>query len=366
MKKILVLGQTPPPYGGQAIMIKTFLEGNYSHIKLFHIRMSFSKDMDEMGKVKIRKIFHLFLIILKAYWYRVIYNIPILYYPPSGPDKLPVIRDMIILTSTRWLFKKTIFHFHAAGLCEIGPKFSGIFRLFFNLSFLRPDIAIRLTTFNPQDGIYLKAKKEFIIANGIYDNFSSFSKKSKSTFPECTILFVGFLIESKGVLVLLEAVKILIEKKLNFTVKIMGKFESAAFQKKVTQFICNHGINKNVEFLGVLTGNPKYQSFFNSDIFCFPSFFESESFGLVVVEAMQFGKPVVTTKWRGIQALVEDGESGYLVPIKDSQAIADKLELLILNPDLRMRMGRRGRDLYLQHYTDERFQNNMYNCLKSA
>ena len=67
MKKILVLGQTPPPYGGQAIMIKTFLEGNYSHIKLFHIRMSFSKDMDEMGKVKIRKIFHLFRNSTSAY-----------------------------------------------------------------------------------------------------------------------------------------------------------------------------------------------------------------------------------------------------------------------------------------------------------
>jgi glycosyltransferase involved in cell wall biosynthesis len=366
MKKILIVGQTPPPYGGQAIMIKTLLKGKYPDIQLFHIRMCFSRDMDEMGKIKLNKFFHLFIIIFKAYWYRLFFRTNILYYPPSGPDKFPVLRDMIILTSIRWMFKKTIFHFHAAGLSEIGPRFSGVLKLLFSASFSRPDIAIRLTEFNPQDGKYLKAKKELVIPNGISDNFMGFSKNPESKASIGTILFVGLIKESKGVLALLEAARILSEKKVDFVIKIMGKFESAFFQSRVNRVIRDFGIDKQVQFLGVLTGEPKYRTFASSDIFCFPSFFESESFGLVVVEAMQFCLPVVATKWRGIQSLVEEGKSGYLTQIKDGRAIADKLEILIQNPDLRTQMGKRGRELYLQQYTVDKFHNNMLKCFQSA
>jgi hypothetical protein len=63
MNKILVIGQTPPPFGGQAIMIKKMLEGHYSNSRLYLVRMNFSKNMNEMGKFKITKFFHLFSIL---------------------------------------------------------------------------------------------------------------------------------------------------------------------------------------------------------------------------------------------------------------------------------------------------------------
>jgi glycosyltransferase involved in cell wall biosynthesis len=366
MKKILVIGQTPPPYHGQAIMIKTMLEGNYPDIRLFHIRMSFSREMNEIGKFKIGKFFHLFLIILKAYWYRIIYNINILYYPPSGPDKFPVIRDIIILASIRWMFKKTIFHFHAAGISEIGPKFINFLGILFNASFFKPDIAIRLSKFNPQDGKYLNTRKEIIIPNGVEDNFYLFSRNFKKPFGACEILFVGMIRESKGILVLIEAARILSENNLDFIVKIMGKYESVAFQNRVEKIINSYGLNDRVEFLGVLSGEKKYRIYSNAEILCFPSFYASESFGLVVVEAMQFCLPVVSTKWRGIQSLVEDEKNGYLVKIKDSQAIAEKLELLIKDPELRKKLGSRGRELYLQKYTIKQYHENMHQCFKSV
>ena len=48
-KKIVVIGQTPPPFGGQALMIQALLDGQYENAELFHVRLDFSKNFDDMG-----------------------------------------------------------------------------------------------------------------------------------------------------------------------------------------------------------------------------------------------------------------------------------------------------------------------------
>ena len=71
MRKIVFVGQTPPPFGGQAIMIEKILQGTYKDVLLYHVRMSFSKEMDEIGKASLSKVFHLFNIIAKIYYFRI-------------------------------------------------------------------------------------------------------------------------------------------------------------------------------------------------------------------------------------------------------------------------------------------------------
>jgi glycosyltransferase involved in cell wall biosynthesis len=257
------------------------------------------------------------------------------------------------------MFSKTIFHFHAAGISEIGPKLSPFTQLFFKISFFSPDIALRLSEFNPPDGIYLNAKTEIILPNGIEDNFTLYKNHLRLPKNTCTILFVGYVKESKGIFVLLDAVRILLKKCLNFNIKIMGKCESELFEKKLHEYTNKFNISNYIEFLGVLTGEAKHNVYLNADICCFPSFFESESFGLVVVEAMQYCLPVVTTKWRGLQSLIQEGQNGFLVPIKDSQSVADRLSLLIANDDLRLQMGQKGRSIYLEKYSIDIFHKNM-------
>ena len=61
-KKILIVGQTPPPYGGQAMMIKYMLDAEYKDISLYHVRMCFSRDFNDRGKFSLYKILHIFVI----------------------------------------------------------------------------------------------------------------------------------------------------------------------------------------------------------------------------------------------------------------------------------------------------------------
>ncbi len=125
------------------------------------------------------------------------------------------------------------------------------------------------------------------------------------------------------------------------------------------EFIAKNGLTGKVEFLGVLSGAEKHARFAACDVFCFPSWFEAESFGLVLVEAMQFAKPVVSTLWRGIPSVVENGVNGYLVPVQDADAVAEKLLALARDPDLRRRMGEAGRRIFEERFTLEAFHRRM-------
>jgi glycosyltransferase involved in cell wall biosynthesis len=358
MIRVLFVGQTPPPYGGQAIIQQVMLEGRYRLIQFFHVRMAFSREMDEVGRFHIKKLFHLISVIFRIIWMRLRYGIQILYYPPAGPNRIPMYRDIAILLCTRWLFKKTVFHFHASGISELYNKLSHIEQWLFRLAYFMPDLSIGSSKFNPSDGAFLNSQKDIIVPYGIADRYVDFiDKKGIEKIP--TILFVGIVRESKGVLVLLDACRLLKESGELFQLKIMGKFDCNVFEQKVCHFIESHNLKNNVEFLGVCTVKKFWQFYNEANIFCFPTFFESEASPLVILEAMQFKLPVVATRWRGIPSMVEEGESGFLVSIKDSRAVAEKLSLLLNSPDLRKKMGERGRQIYLKRFTLDKFLHNI-------
>ncbi len=367
MTNILVVGQTPPPYHGQAIMIEEMLKGNYKDIRLLHVRMHFSKETGEVGRFQLGKVFHLFFVVLKIYFYRFRFKTKVLYYPPAGPYNVPFLRDIVILSLTRFLFKKVVFHFHASGASMLYERLPGVLKFFFRKCYFYPDAGLRLSEFNPDDPGFIKAKKEWIVPNGVADHYSAIPVKKESSSALaggrpcgcCRILYVGILQEVKGILVLLEACRVLESRGVDFKLHVVGAWESEGFNKQVMQKIKTYKLENRIVFEGVLSGEKKFEQYRHADIFCYPTFHKSETFGIVLLEAMQFSLPVVATRWRGVQSVVKDGETGFLVPTEDSTALAEKLELLANDPVLRQKMQKKGRDLYLREYTVEKFHRNM-------
>jgi glycosyltransferase involved in cell wall biosynthesis len=86
-----------------------------------------------------------------------------------------------------------------------------------------------------------------------------------------------------------------------------------------------------------------------SDICVVPSIWQ-EPFGIVAVEAMACGKPVIASKVGGLQNIVEDGKTGFLVPPGDPKALSEKIEILLTNPKLRQEMGEKGREKAEREY----------------
>jgi glycosyltransferase involved in cell wall biosynthesis len=138
------------------------------------------------------------------------------------------------------------------------------------------------------------------------------------------------------------------------------------FEQCVKNKIQEFHLEDHIYLCGVVSHEEKMELYRESNIFCFPTFFESESLPMVVMEAMQFCMPIVTTRWRGIPSLIEEEVSGFMVPIQDSVAIANKLEILINNPEKTQQMGQRGRELFLEKYSINKYHESMGNFFRQV
>ena len=105
----------------------------------------------------------------------------------------------------------------------------------------------------------------------------------------------------------------------------------------------------------LLLEKKKIKFFRTSDIFVFPTYYERETFGIVNIEAMSWGLPVISSTEGAIPEIVQDGVTGFIVNPKSPEEIADKIMILINNSDLRIKMGMKGREVYKSKYTPESY-----------
>jgi glycosyltransferase involved in cell wall biosynthesis len=367
---IVVVGQSPKLASGQAKMIGYLLDYRFEEHELIHLPMNFSGRLKEMGRPGLRKAIHLCEIILKLWWVAIVLRCKnrgsVLYFPPAGPHLVPVVRDLALLGATRFLFERTVFHFHAAGLGEFREKLPLVLRGFYDWAYRSPDLAIATATSGLTDGLAQGAKANVVVYNGVPEMPEGARRLRPLPPPVVRLLFVGLLCEDKGIFVFLESLSRLKERRIDFDAQLIGSFSTENISKRAQDFVRESGISSQVEFLGELHGEALVQAYLDADVFCFPSFFAAESFGLVCVEAMRAGLPVVATSWRGIPEVVEDGKTGFIVPPRTVDPLVEALASLILNSNLRAEFGRRGRERYLSHFTVTRFCSEMDRAFSCA
>ncbi len=155
---------------------------------------------------------------------------------------------------------------------------------------------------------------------------------------ERIILFVGRIEPLKGIDILISAAAQLHEEADFFHAVIVGG--DARAETRVTELktlASSLGVDHHVTFAGAVDHErlPLYYS--AADVCVVPSFYES--FGLVAVEAMACGTPVVASRVGGLITTVRDGETGYLVPWRCPEPFAERLNLLLRNDELRQSLG---------------------------
>ncbi|MGB7949238.1 MAG: glycosyltransferase family 4 protein, partial [Candidatus Binatia bacterium] len=355
MLKVLVVGQTPPPYGGSPIMVENLLRGNFNDVQMIHVRVGFVSHIKDHGRINLWKILHVFTLIARIIYHRFADCPHILYSLPAGPNRITLLRDFPILISTRWLFDKTVFHYQLAGLSDLYDQLPSWQRWLYRRAYFGADAAIRLSELNPEDGKRLAAKREYVIPNAVEDPCPEFTaartSRANGASDRLRILFVGMLRESKGLLVLIEACGKLAAAGIPFRLEVMGQWQSDEFAARVHKRIQELSLSAHVRFLGVLVGDEKFLAYHRADVFCFPTFFNNEGLPVVLLEAAACGLPIVATRWRGVPSVVDDGKTGFIVEPHDPAAVADRLARLAQDDALRARMGAAGRERFLQDYT---------------
>ncbi|MBA2862577.1 glycosyltransferase family 4 protein [Methanococcus maripaludis] len=144
-------------------------------------------------------------------------------------------------------------------------------------------------------------------------------------------LFVGSLVEQKGIFYFLESIK-----NIDFTFKIIG---NGPLYNKILDFIKLNEI-KNVELLGPKTQAEVSEYLKNCSFLILPSV--SEGLGMSIIEAMACKKAVIGTDVGGIPELIKDGINGYIVYPKDTKVLEDRINMLVYNKNLRKSLGEEG------------------------
>lgn len=186
---------------------------------------------------------------------------------------------------------------------------------------------------------FLEKKDGVIIPNGI--DLARFKPKrmKKHRSKKIKLLFVGRLEPRKGILDLLRALRILVEKDLKIYLTVVGRGPSG-YRAEV--FVKQHGLENWVNFVGRVS-DKKLPSFYAAaDICCFPAV-GGESFGIVLLEAMAMGKPLVVYANAGYRWVLRNYPwEKALVPVKNMERLAASLEILSSDEKLRKSLGKWG------------------------
>jgi len=174
-------------------------------------------------------------------------------------------------------------------------------------------------------------------------------RESLDVAPEVPVVgFVGRLCPGKGVETLLEAAALLKPRWPDFRLFILGDGPGVNdYVTSLKNLAVRLGLGSNVHFFGYVDNAAAACAAFDVQVVCS----RAEPFGLVTVEAMAQGVPVVVTNSGGSPEIVRDGVEGFLVDPGDADALARRLDCLLDSPGLRGEMGRRGRERVRRHFT---------------
>jgi len=174
------------------------------------------------------------------------------------------------------------------------------------------------------------------------------------------VFFTGRLVYYKGVDVLLKAFR----RVKGCELFLAG---TGVLENQLKEYVKAKGLSDKVHFLGFLPDEELKQAFADCDIFVLPSTVKSEAFGIVQLEAMVYGKPVINTSLAsGVPYVSIDGESGITVPPSNEKALAAAMNTLAQDEKLREKYGRNAAERVQEQFSEEKVIGKLYKVLSEG
>jgi glycosyltransferase involved in cell wall biosynthesis len=399
--KLLVFAHTPPPHHGQSYMVKLMLDGfggdcrrqkqkspDGFGIECYHVNARYSKNLEDVGEFQGSKIFLILFYCLQAIWCRFRHGVTNLYYVPAPGKAVAVYRDWLVMLICRPFFKKIILHWHAAGLAKWLETCVQIRSRAITYRVFKPvDLSIVLSRYNFADAEKLLSRHIATVPVGmpgldlefaaeiLKQRRARIAARQKTLAGETpsvgesekiiTVLFLAHCTREKGVFDTVEAVVLANEKAaaenspLRFRLTLVGAFASDNEEKELRDFIRQRGVQSIVEILGFVSAERKAQALAAADIFCFPTYYLAENQPGTLIEAMAYGLPIVTTRWRSIPEMLPENYPGLVDP-KSPEQIAVALRLMAAS-DFTGTL----RELFLHRFTLEQHLASMSSAIRS-
>lgn len=361
MKRVLFILHLPPPHHGASLvgnLIKTNTQINSTFVTRY-INLSTSDTIEDIGRTSVRKGINYLALILRVINGILVFKPDLCYITPSAKG-YGFYKDVIIIAIIKFFRVKRIFHYHNKGIIERHNRLPD--NLLYKFSFRNASVIMLSKLLYQEVERYVPESHVFYCPNGIPDLLNDLHEPSfKNSGSPVEVLFLSHLMRSKGMLVLIEACAILKARDTNFHCTIAGG-DAEMKQKEVEEIVRLRELTDLISFTGPVYGEKKVVLMKSADILAHPSF--NDCYPLVLLEAMSLSLPIISTFEGAIPEIVDNGITGFLVPSKDPIPLADKLEILIKDPELRGKLGAAGRLKYENDFTLEIFESRLIDILE--
>lgn len=328
---VLLLGPDYRCKGGIATVLRNYLEyPNKEGIdfKFLKVRGDGSKLMKLL-----QSVFGLF----KMFWILMTSKIDIIHAHPSEYNGF--YRYIPYMMMGKIFRKKVIFHIHGGTFDTFYHEQIRVIRDFIKWTLIKCDIVICLTETWAELFHKIGVKRVEVIRNSI-------SQPDSNPYnPYSTSLtYMGYIEQRKGVFDLIEAFK-LCDRAENIVLNICGTGDD----EELSKLIKINGLKDRVICHGWVNSEQKDRIYRSTAIFILPSYFEA--LPMVLLEAMAYGIPVISTPVGGIPELIEDGVDGLLIQPGDTGTLTKTINRLLSDKDLCLKMSNAAYQKIKQGYT---------------
>ena len=362
--RILFILHLPPPVHGAAMMGKYIHDSEVINERFdcHYINLTTAKSLQDIGKGGVKKLWRFLCLLLRIVKGLLTVKPQLVYVTPNSHGGA-FYKDFVVVQLIKLMGYRVIVHYHNKGVATCQDRWldDKLYRLFFrNLK----AILLAEALYGDVEK-YVKREDVFVCPNGIPESLKGEPKAERNNvIPQ--LLFLSNLLVDKGVLVLLDALKILKEKGYSFVCHFVGGETAEIDAARFAEEVKTRGLDKMALYLGKKYDEEKNEEYDNADIFVFPTYYYNECFPLVLLEAMEHAVPCISTREGGVSAIIDDGVNGFIVEKRDANALADRMEFLLTHPEERTHMGIAGRQKFKNEFTLPKFETRMKQILERA
>ncbi len=356
--KVLFIMHMPPPVHGAA-MVGKYIHDSKIVNESFDCRfenMMLAKNLEDIGKGGVKKVFNL-LSQLKRFKNAIKHFQPDLVYITPNSAGGAFYKDFVVVQYIKRCLKKyspnarIVVHYHNKGVVSRQGKY--LDNILYKKFFKGLKVILLANVLYEDVKKYVSKEDVFICPNGIPESLQEEPVAERhNEIPK--ILFLSNLIVSKGVIVLLDSLKILKNRSVRFTCDFVGGETDELNAVRFDEEVKNRGLEGKAFYAGRKYGSEKTLFFENTDVFTLPSF--NDAFPLVCLEAMEYKLPIVTTNEGGIPNMVVNGENGLICERNNAESLATALEKLFLDKNLRVQYGENGYKKFKSEFTLQSFE----------
>lgn len=354
--RVLSLVQLPPPMHGAAavnseVVNSTRLNEMFDHD---YIAIQLSTEIQEVGYLSFNKISKAISNFFRTAKFIIKNETDLVYFtiPPHGGGFYASVPLVLLLKIYR---RKILYHFHGKGF-QNSARNSVVYRSLIRWA-TRNTYAILLSERLGPDAEDLVLSDTLWFVPNFAPDIPQSHLKIEDGVPH--LIFLSNLIESKGPLELVAALELLKLRGVSFRATFAGNPHPPITFDNFLSDIKTKDLQDCVAYAGPVYGKEKDALLRSADILVLPTRYPNEAFPLVVLEAMAYGLAVIATAEGAIPDMVSHDVNGFLVDPGDISGIADYLEQLISNPNLRKKMGEIGKLRIAESFSRNVFNEHM-------